>query len=181
MKVRYFVKDDAKEVLSWINSEREFRLWSADQYGDYPINPEDIVENYKSKISEGKFYPLIFEENGKTIGHMIIRYTGFDKDDYRLGFIIVNKKYRHKGYGQKIIFEAMKYAVKNFGARKYNLGVFTNNEDAMKCYESVGFTTTPIKKEISVYKNEKWEWVEMIYDPTQKIVDMAMNKIVKPF
>ena len=40
MNLRDYKESDAIEILSWIDSEREFRLWSADRYEKYPAIPE---------------------------------------------------------------------------------------------------------------------------------------------
>ena len=37
MKFRPYKEEDAKEILTWIKNEREFRLWSADRYKNYQI------------------------------------------------------------------------------------------------------------------------------------------------
>ena len=47
MEFRKYQKEDAKEILSWIKTERDFRLWSADRYDKYPIKAEDINTNYE--------------------------------------------------------------------------------------------------------------------------------------
>ena len=180
MKRRYFEPQDAAQVLSWISSEREFRQWSADQYGDYPIRPEEMIENYKNKIQEGEFYPLIFEDKGKVIGHLILRYPTTDKKLIRLGFIIVDSKKRQKGYGTKIIFDAMKYASSALGATKFCLGVFTNNVNAYKCYKNIGFEPIEGKGKTFKFHDEEWTWEEMLYDPTQKIVQYALDHVVRP-
>lgn len=46
MNFRTYKEEDAKEILSWIKNEREFRLWSADRYNNYPALPSDINNNY---------------------------------------------------------------------------------------------------------------------------------------
>ena len=46
MNIRPYKEEDAKEILSWIKNEREFRLWSADRYNNYPALPSDINDNY---------------------------------------------------------------------------------------------------------------------------------------
>ena len=179
MEIRYFEPEDAKRVLSWITSEREFRMWSADQYGDYPIRPEDIVENYKNKIKNEEFYPLIFEEKGRVIGHLILRYNTSDKKNVRLGFIIVDNKKRNKGKGTQMIYSAMRYAANNLGAIRFNLGVFTNNDKARKCYERIGFKPTKLKKQMLKFHDEEWDWVEMLYDPTDEIINCVNKHISK--
>lgn len=46
MNLRPYKKEDAVKILSWIKNEREFRLWSADRYKNYPCQPSDINDNY---------------------------------------------------------------------------------------------------------------------------------------
>lgn len=167
MKLRNFEEEDATKILSWIKSEREFRMWSADQYGDYPAKPEDIVNSYKNKMTENKFYPLTFEEGGRIIGHLIMRYPTDDKELIRLGFIIVDNTIRGKGYGKKIIREAMKYAEENLGAKRFNLGVFTNNASAFECYKAVGFEVKGMHEKEFKFYDEEWNWIEMLYDPEE--------------
>ncbi len=162
MILRTYKEDDAKEILNWIKNEREFRLWSADRYEKYPASPEDINNNYlrSSKISE--FYPLTLEDNGKIIGHLILRNPGENKEVIRMGFIIVDNSIRGKGYGKTLINLAINYAKENLGAKEINLGVFVNNDGALHCYESVGFKITEIENNAYQFYDEQWDCAEMI-------------------
>ena len=72
MELRTYKEEDAKEILNWIENEREFRLWSADRYGDYPITPDDVNDNYEKSKEISGFYPLTLEDDGKIIGHLIL-------------------------------------------------------------------------------------------------------------
>ena len=164
MNLRIYKEDDAKEILTWIKNEREFRLWTADRYKNYPISASDINDNYNECKKIANFYPLTMEDEGKIIGHLILRNPGERKDEFRLGFIIVDKNIRGKGYGKKLIKEAINYARENLGAKEINLGVFTNNENAFECYKSAGFKVTDIQKNAYQFYNEKWDCAEMIYE-----------------
>lgn len=159
--LREFKESDAKEILKWIKSEREFRMWSADRYESYPIVPEDINKNYSK---EENFYPMTLVENEKIIGHLILRNPDGNKDVIRLGFIIVDSNIRGKGYGKKIILEAIKYAKNELGAKEINLGVFTNNKSALECYKAVGFKIIDIKENTLEFYDEKWDCAEMILE-----------------
>ena len=110
MIFREYKENDAKEILNWIGNEREFRLWSSDRYNNYPILPSDINNNYLECRKISNFYPFTLENEGKIIGHIILRNPGKSKDIIRLGFIIVDKRIRGKGYGKILIKEAIKYA-----------------------------------------------------------------------
>jgi len=162
MKFRSYKEDDAKEILTWIKNEREFRLWSADRYKNYPATPKDINNNYIESKKISNFYAFTLEDEGKVIGHLILRIPGKNKEIIRLGYIIVDSSIRGKGYGKKLIEEAIKYARNNLGAKEINLGVFANNESAFKCYKSIGFEEVEIEKNAYQFYNEQWDCVEMV-------------------
>lgn len=82
-EVRAFVYEDAKTILGWCKNKREFRLWSADRYKDYPATPDEMIRLYEG---EGKF-PLTMMEGGRIVGHIMLRYPSEDKDVIRLGFV----------------------------------------------------------------------------------------------
>jgi len=166
MEIRNYKAEDANEIIKWISNERDFRLWSADRYEKYPISPIDINNNYQKCIKDGNFYPLTLEDNGEIIGHLILRNSG-ELDVIRLGFIIVNNKIRGKGYGKKLILEAIKYATLNLHAKEINLGVFDSNTNALNCYKSVGFYEVEIIKNAYTFYDEKWNQVEMVLKKTK--------------
>ena len=162
MKFRPYKEEDAKEILTWIKNEREFRLWSADRYKNYPITEEDINNNYIESKKTSNFYAFTLEDEGKIIGHLILRIPGENKEIIRLGYIIVDSSIRGKGYGKKLIEEAIEYAKNELGAKEINLGVFTNNEKALKCYKSIGFEEIAIEKNAYQFYDEQWDCVELV-------------------
>lgn len=164
MNFREYKEEDAKEILNWIKDEREFRLWTADRYDNYPALPSDINNNYLECKKTSNFYALTLEDEQKVIGHLILRNPGEDKEVIRLGFIIVDSSIRGKGYGKKLIKEAIKYAKEKLGAKEINLGVFVNNKNAFECYKAVGFKVVHIEKEAYKFYDEKWDCAEMVLE-----------------
>lgn len=96
MNLRPYKKEDAAKILSWIKNEREFRLWSADRYKNYPCQPSDINDNYLNCMKTSSFYALTLEDNENVVGHLILRNPGEDKTIVRLGFIIIDDSIRKK-------------------------------------------------------------------------------------
>lgn len=164
MILRDYKSEDAEEIIKWIHSERELKLWSADKYNKYPITSDDINEFYKNAKEQSFFCPLTLEDNGKTIGHIILRKKDQNKNIIRLGFVIVDNSIRGKGYGKKLLEESIKYAKEKFNAEKLSLGVFTINTSAYKCYESVGFKTIIVEKNSLQFYDESWDCAEMILE-----------------
>ena len=162
MELRKYQETDAIEILKWTTNEREFRLWSADRYGKYPITPDDINNNYNECIKKIDFYPMTLVDGEKIVGHLILRKPNPEENKIRLGFIIVDNTMRKKGYGKLLINEAIKYAKNELKAVEINLGVFANNENAYRCYKSVGFVEIGKEENALKFENETWECIEMV-------------------
>ena len=141
MVLRNYKKDDSHIIATWLRTEEELYKWSADRFNIFPLEENDIEENYAPQIESGRFFPLTAEdEEGNVIGHFIIRYPRDDDDSsVRFGFVIVDPKLRGKGYGKEMLLLGVEYVKENLSAKRIDLGVFENNESAKHCYEAVGF------------------------------------------
>ena len=141
MKLRAYEREDSPVIAKWVRTEEELYKWSSDRYGFFPLKDYSIDENYIPQIAAGRFIPLTgIDEEGKVVGHLIIRYPKEDDDSsVRFGFVIVDPEIRGKGYGRELLTLAIEYVRKNLTAKRIDLGVFVNNPKAQKCYEAVGF------------------------------------------
>ena len=156
MKLRPFAIDDTPVILSWIKDLSAFRKWSADRYPAYPPNPEDMVEQY---AADNIFPFTAVDDDGNTVGHIMLRYPDSSKTVIRFGFIIVDDNLRGKGYGKQMLQLAIQKAQQEFGAKKITLGVFDNNPSALHCYESVSFKV--IGTDSYLINGEEWTGKEM--------------------
>jgi len=104
MQLRAYTKEDAKTICSWIRSEEELYRWSADQFNKFPLQAEDMEAYYAPRTAEGNYFPLVMtDEQGKPVGHFIIRHPGHeDATVYRFGFIVVDPEIRGTMTGQDI-------------------------------------------------------------------------------
>lgn len=161
MLLRKYEPNDAKIISTWIKSERDLRLWSADRYSSYPINAKDINENYTLSMKENNFYPLTLVDNGKQVGHLILRTPNKDKSLFRMGFVIIDPNLRKKGIGKKLVLQGIEYAKEKLNATSITLGVFTNNLSAINCYKSCVFKVVETQKNLFNFYNENWDLVEM--------------------
>lgn len=162
MRLRPYKACDAKEIVSWIGNERDFRKWCADRYEAYPISAEDMNEHYNRFAFYDSFYQMTaFDENG-IVGHMIMRFTDEKKSMLRFGFVIVDNKRRGMGVGRQMMELAVRYAFDILKAEKITLGVFENNIPAYKCYKAVGFRDAAPEEE-GIYQifGEQWKCLEL--------------------
>ena len=156
MTLRTFDIDDAPIILSWIKDKTAFRKWSADRYPAYSPNPEDMQAQY---AADNVFPFTAIDDDGKIVGHIMLRYPDSSKTVIRLGFVIVDDNLRGKGYGKQMLQLAIQKAKEEFGAKKITLGVFDNNPSAFHCYESVGFKV--IGTDSYLIDEEEWTEKEM--------------------
>lgn len=162
MELRKYQETDAAEILKWTTNEKEFRLWSADRYGKYPITPDHINANYNECIKVSGFYPMTLVDGEKIVGHLILRKPNPEENKIRLGFIIVDNTMRKQGLGRRLIEEAINYAKNELKASEINLGVFANNENAYKCYKNLGFVEVGKEENALSFENETWDCIEMV-------------------
>ncbi len=163
MMLRKFEADDGKTILGWIKSEREFRLWSADRFSSYPITAVELAAHYDDCTKTGAFFPFTaVDEQGNIIGHLILRYTNSEKDEVRVGFVIVDSSIRGQGIGRSILELAKKYAFETLGVNRLSLGVFENNSAAVECYKAAGFKQRDGTEEDFCILGEQWKCIEMI-------------------
>ena len=156
MTLRPFTISDAPIILSWIKDITGFRKWSADRYSSFPLNTEDMVTQYDSNV----IFPFTaIDDEGKVVGHIMLRYPDSSKTVIRFGFVIVDDNLRGKGYGKQMLQLAIQKAKNEFGAKKITLGVFDNNPLAFHCYESVGFKVTGA--DTYLIDGEEWTGKEM--------------------
>lgn len=165
MYLREYRPTDAEKIVEWMDNERDFYYWSADRYGHYPIQPSEINLNYDRCSKKTFFKPMIAEIDGKPVGHFILRTPGADLRVIRIGFVVVDKNFRGQGLGKLLMQKAVAYAKNRLNAREINLGVFKQNESAIRCYTAVGFAVSDEADELSSfnYNGENWEYLKMVY------------------
>lgn len=162
MELKKYQSKDAAIICNWIKDEKSLYQWSADRIGKFPLADNDLNEYYARMMKSNKFIPLnAFDEKDNLVGHLLIRYPDeADNRTVRFGFVIVDPVLRGKRNGKKMLQLAIDYAKNILCASKITLGVFTDNDRARHCYESVGFR--PIDK-TETYKMPigEWECIEM--------------------
>ncbi len=161
MRLRAFTKEDAQTICGWIRTEKEMYQWSADRINMFPLRPEYIEKEYAMPMASGRFFPLVMvDEEDTPVGQFIIRYPKPDDDTtVRFGFVVVNPDIRGKGYGKQMLTLGIEYVKEHLGAKRITLGVFSNNDKARYCYESVGFRE--YKRKDSQLQIGIWECIDM--------------------
>ncbi len=164
MKLRNYEKTDSPIICSWIKTEEALYKWSADRIGHFPLEGDELNEEYFGREYPTPMHPMTMtDEDGTLLGHILLRYPEEnDMTHIRFGFVIVDSEKRGLGLGKKLLELAKDYAVKELGAKRITLGVFSNNPPAMKCYESAGFKEYG-ERDVSEYPVGSFERILMEY------------------
>ena len=93
MILRNYKKDDSPIIATWLRTEEELYKWSADRFNKFPLEENDIEDNYAPQLLTGRFFPLTaVDEEENVIGHFIIRSPREDDD---LGVFENNESAKH--------------------------------------------------------------------------------------
>lgn len=161
LSLRLYKEEDATIILSWFKDEVSFRKWSANIFDHYPLNASQLNEFYLNNVHNMEFgvIPMIMCDESHIVGHLFFRPLDAEKKTIRFGFVVVDDSMRGKGYGNKMLHLAKQYVVENYGTKRLTLGVFENNQNAYKCYKSVGFKDTG--SDSYMIMGDKWGCIEM--------------------
>ncbi len=89
----------------------------------------------ESLICNENAYPLVFENNKKIVGTLILFFDGFNA---KILSIAVHPSSRRLGIGKRLILEAENIA-RNLNVQKVTLEVSTKNSVAINLYTSFGY------------------------------------------
>ncbi|MBR4557615.1 MAG: GNAT family N-acetyltransferase [Clostridiales bacterium] len=163
LRLRPYKSCDSKIIESWIQDKDVFLKWGGEHFGEYPVSAQVIDDKYRLNNGDceeaDNFYPWIaFDEDGRVVGHFIMRYLNGNNKLLRFGWVIVDDSIRGKGYGTEMLRLGLKYAFEILGVDKVTIGVFENNELAHRCYQKVGF------EDREIVDAEPWKIIEMAID-----------------
>ena len=140
------------EDLTFENCDKAYEIDRTDIpnafVDDVPTLFSTLKFGYKNKL---KGHAFLITKNDRAIGTILLGAGLYcdtdpqelkDKPFYRLVFFVLDKKFRGKGLGSKILETTIKNVYKDFGKHPIVLGVHKDNEKAARFYLRNGFTKT---------------------------------------
>ncbi|MFC1800984.1 GNAT family N-acetyltransferase [Nanoarchaeota archaeon] len=112
----------------WKKDEKIFRRL------DKSYLTEDLKKNYMFFVAEDKEKMVGFVAGSvkKNPGFFKVKRYGFIREIY------IRPSYRHKGFGQQLMGQMIRY-FKSKKIKAVQLNVLSNNKQALKMYQSMGF------------------------------------------
>ncbi len=81
---------------------------------------------------------VVWEDNGRIVGSVVVQRSGTDKDRWYIGAVAVHPDYRGRGIARRLLAQAIEHAHRH-GARVCVLDVRVDNAPAYNLYRSMGF------------------------------------------
>jgi len=162
MKIREYNGDkDFPVIRNWITDERTHAMWCANRT-DFPLQKEsfDLLLNDMAERFGDK--PYVAVDGDGTVEGFFCYSLNQDTQEGMLKYVMVDPARRGRGLGREMIRHAVQYAFDVTGADAVHLMVFSANERARKCYESVGFTERHRQEGAVSYDDEDWDRINMV-------------------
>lgn len=161
LRLRAVEPKDAELLYVW---ENDMELWNVSNtlqpFSHYQLKLY-ATERINSDIYVNKELRLMIElSNKETIG--IVDLFDFDPFHNHAGIgILINKKYRNKGYAYSAIQKLIDYSKNILGIRMLYCSITENNIYSIKLFEKCGFHKTGIREKWIKIKDKYYD--ELFY------------------
>jgi RimJ/RimL family protein N-acetyltransferase len=146
--------DDNKHLARWENDAEYMRF--SEFNAVHPHSADELTradENNKDDHENGRAFRFMFRTlaDDKAIGFGDL-WIDWNHRNAWLGIGIGEPEYRSKGYGTDAMRLLVGYGFRELDLYRIQLGVFSNNPRAVRCYEKVGFVHEVVKR-AEIYKD----------------------------
>lgn len=164
VKLEYFEKADANQLIEWINTEELLINWAGSLFS-FPLT-ESSMDWYISKTnnlqSSNAFnYKVVDEENGEVVGHISLGGISRKNRSARISRVFISDGHKGKGYCKIMIRAILKIGFEQLNLHRISLGVYDFNSAALKCYQSAGFVIEGTNRDVLMHNGKWWSLVEM--------------------
>ena len=170
--MKYFKKLEGQRIyLSPMNLEdaEKYVCWMSDRSITDNLGNTIIVTTLEGEkewiASSGKKgdvnFAIVKKENDELIGNCSLMKIDRINRKCTLGIFIGDKENRNKGYGVDALRLLLKYSFDFQNMHSVDLKVFSFNENAIKCYEKVGFKKCGVRHEVYFLEGTYYDEINM--------------------
>ena len=162
MRIRPYIPQlDFDTIETWNIDERTHALWCA-RILPYPVERESFHQKLGEVSARTGDTPFVMTSDDGNVEGFFSYSLNLETNEGMLKFVMVAPDQRGKGLGQEMLKLAALYAFTSTKADAVRLVVFSENERAKHCYESVGFTVVSDTTDAFQFKEESWGRCNMI-------------------
>ena len=164
IRLVHFQESDFDQLIEWIYDEEILIKWCGSLF-KFPLTRESLSWYIKSTNIVGESEAFVYkaiDEEGNVVGHISLGGLSYKNRSARVTRVLVgNNAQRGKGCCQSMIKEILKVAFEELKLHRVSLGVYNDNEPALKCYLKTGFVIEGINRDVLWYKEKWWSLMEM--------------------
>ena len=167
VRLRSFELSDLEAIMEHWN-DLEFRKNTGRALPNSRQNREEFIRNTWKLRQEGRgfFFAIEDKKTKEFLGHVSINLLNTIARSFDLGIFIYNKQNWGKGFGSDAMRLMLKVGFEYLNVHRIELGVYPENERAIKVYKKVGFTEVGRKRQTR-FMNGKYR-DEIIMDILQE-------------
>ena len=163
MEIRNITIDDAKKFQIYFSEIIEENLLTMFQRNEAPSvkNWEKFIEKHTS--SNDTLF-LVIEHNNEIIGALnFSNYTKLQCSHAGSFTVTVTNPWRSKGLGTSLIKSLIEWVNKHEFLFRIELEVFSNNQQAIRLYERLGFSHEGVKRKAVKVNNKFIDLIQMAW------------------
>lgn len=127
------------KIISWVKTEADMVQWAGLAF-TWPVSQRQFRQHLQAAKQEmPSLYPFTLDKTSNVIGYCEISDYRRQSNSAMLSRVIIEPRYRRKGYGKGLVKRAVEYAFRTLELNRLALGVFDFNNAAINCYNNSGF------------------------------------------
>jgi len=160
-----FTKADYAQLIEWVDSPALLLQWGGPRF-TFPLDERQLDE-YLSWHSPGRqVWKAVETTSGRTVGHIELGNIDSQNRMGTIARVMISPDARGKGWGERMVREAVRYGFETLQLHRIELRVFDFNHAAIRCYEKVGFQKEGLLRECRRFGDEyRSLWIMSLLRP----------------
>jgi RimJ/RimL family protein N-acetyltransferase len=158
-----FEKTDFEDLIRWIDNADLLMKWSGGLFS-FPLTHSSLEWYVKDTNIPGDSDAFVYKvvaEDGTSIGHISLGGISWKNRSARITRVLIGPEHRGKGCCSEMISAVLKIGFETLNLHRIGLGVYTNNDAAVSCYQKSGLKIEGIQRDILWQKDHFWSMIEM--------------------
>ena len=158
-----FEKTDFDDLIRWIDSEDLLIKWSGNLFS-FPLTQSNLdwyIRGTNVPGNSDAFVYKVVAEDGSAIGHISLGGISWKNKSARITRVFISTEQRGKGCCSQLISAILKIGFETLNLHRIGLGVYTNNDAAVSCYQKSGLKIEGIQRDVLWQKDHYWSMIEM--------------------
>ncbi|RYU82829.1 GNAT family N-acetyltransferase [Hymenobacter persicinus] len=165
IRLEYFTPADFSQLITWVKDEHLLMNWSGSMFS-FPLTPDSLAwyieDTNDLQTSDAFIYKAVDTQTGATVGHISLGGLSRKNSSARISRVLVgDTQARGRGIGQAMVTQVLKIGFEQLGLHRIELGVYSFNEAAIRCYQKSGLQVEGTSRDILKYEGAYWSLVEM--------------------